>query len=146
MKSTSSFASKKFVRVKIAGDGTVVCRSLHLVIIAFSLIEAENPNSPNGNHIIATEYYDNMSDAFKNVVEEVKTLNSICVNGITFAVEFFLGADWKFLAQVTGTIQLLQNIFAFGVSVQTKSAELLLTGQCKTHRGVHAPLNKTRIW
>jgi len=33
-----------------------------------------------------------MSAAFKIVVEveEVKTLNSICVNGITFAVEFFL--------------------------------------------------------
>jgi len=43
MKINPSIASKKCVYVKITGDGTVVCRSSHLVIIAFGLVEEENP-------------------------------------------------------------------------------------------------------
>ena len=107
LKSNPSFASRESIRVKITGDGTVVSRSLRLVVIAFSLlVEEENPNSPNGNHTIAliksTEDYDNMAEALKKVADDVKTMSTISVNGVTFSVEFFLGADWKFLALTIG--------------------------------------------
>ena len=80
---------------------------MHLVVIAFSLLhEDENPNSPNGNHTIAvlqtTENYDDMSAALVNIIEDIKTMQSITIDDISFSVEFFLGADWKFLALVTG--------------------------------------------
>ena len=83
--------------MKITGDGTVVSRSLHLVVIAFSfIIDEESATSPSGNHAIAlintNEDYDN----------EIKILQSITIDGITFTVDFFLGADWKFLAQIIG--------------------------------------------
>ena len=43
-----------YIRVKITGDGTRVSRSLHIIVIAFSILHGdENPNSPTGNHPIA---------------------------------------------------------------------------------------------
>ena len=107
LKSNPSFASKESIRIKITGDGTVVSRSLRLVVIAFSLlVDEENSSSPHGNHTIAliktTEDYGNMAEALKTVTEDVKTMSTISVNGVTFSVEFFLGADWKFLALAIG--------------------------------------------
>ena len=107
LKLNPSFALKKHIRVKITGDGTVLSRSLHLVVIAFSLIlDEEIPTSPNGNHTIAlintTEDYNNLLEALENIVSEIESLQSITVDGITFTVDFFLAADWKFLAQIIG--------------------------------------------
>ena len=75
----------------------VVSRSLHLVVIAFSLIvDEEIPTSPNGNHTIVlintTEDYENLIEALADISNEIKTLHlqSIVVDGITFTVEFFL--------------------------------------------------------
>ena len=101
------FATRKSIRIKITGDGTVISRSMHLVVIVFSLLhEDENPNSPNGNYTIAllqtTENYDDMSAALVNIIEDIKTMQSITIDDISFSVECFLGADWKFLVLVTG--------------------------------------------
>ena len=47
LKLKPSFSLIRHVRVKITGDGTVVCRSLHLVVIAFSImVDEEMPTSP----------------------------------------------------------------------------------------------------
>ena len=107
LKLNPSFALNKHIRVKITGDGTVVSRSLHLVVIAFSLIlDEESPTSPNGNHTIALintiEDYNNLLEALENIVSEIESLQSITVDGIIFTVDFFLAADWKFLAQIIG--------------------------------------------
>ena len=101
LKLKPSFSSTGHVRVKITGDGTVVSRSLHVVVIAFSLmVDEEIPTSPNGNHAIAlinaTEDYDNLIEALEDIANEIKTLQSIVVDGVTFTIEFFLAADWKF--------------------------------------------------
>ena len=63
LKNNLSFALRKSIRAKITGDGTVVSRISHLLVIAFSLLhEDKHPNSPNGNHTNAllqtTENYD----------------------------------------------------------------------------------------
>lgn len=107
LKLKPSFSSTGHVRVKITGDGTVVSRSLHVVVIAFSLmVDEEIPTSPNGNHAIAlinaTEDYDNLIEALEDIANEIKTLQSIVVDGVTFTIEFFLAADWKFLATIVG--------------------------------------------
>ena len=95
------------IRVKLTGDGTVVSRSVHLVVIAFAIVDAHNnPNSPRGNHTIAlintTESYDNLSESLKDLIAEISEIKSItCTNG-QWDIEFFLGADLKFLAICMG--------------------------------------------
>ena len=78
-----------------------------LVVIAFSpILDEESPMSPNGNYTITlintTEDYNNLLEALENIVKEIESLQSITVDGITFTVDFFLAADWKFLAQIIG--------------------------------------------
>jgi len=76
------------------------------VIASAIIVDEESPTSPNGNHTIAllniTEDYDNLIEALEDIANDVKALQSITVDGITFTVEFFLGADWKFLALIVG--------------------------------------------
>ncbi len=103
----SVFMEKMHVRVKITGDGTCISRSLHAVVIAFSIIEeCANPNSPGGNHTIAllncNEKYSELSQALEDICDEIKSLKFITVNGDQFSVEFYLGADLKFLALCMG--------------------------------------------
>jgi len=72
-------------------------------MIAFSLLVEEGTHY--GNHTIAliqSNDYDSMAEVLKKVAYDVKTMNTISGNGITFSVEFFLGADWKFLALAIG--------------------------------------------
>ena len=45
---------KPLIRLKITDGGTQVSRSMHILLIAFTiLVGLENPNSPGGNHVIA---------------------------------------------------------------------------------------------
>lgn len=74
---------------------------MHAIVIAFTVIEGENPNSPPGNHTIAPlnagEDYNKLSESLEDIQDEVKQFKSITVNDV-YTIEFFLGADWKFLA------------------------------------------------
>ena len=40
--------------------------------------------------------------SFANIIDEVKHVKEIEVEGITFKLTYYLGGDWKFLAVVTG--------------------------------------------
>lgn len=95
------------LKVKITGDGMAVSRSMHLVVIAFTLVEDEpNPNAPRGNHTIAlintTENYDNLVEALDDITTEVNNLTSLTVNDISYDLEFFFAADMKFAAICMG--------------------------------------------
>ena len=49
-----TIAEKRMIKVKIITDGTCISRSMHAIVIAFTIIEDEaSPNSPRGNHSIA---------------------------------------------------------------------------------------------
>ena len=102
-----SFKENKNIRVKLTGDGTSISRSTHCVIIAFSIIrEGANPNSPGGNHTVAilntTEDYDCLAEPLKEITDEIKDVKNIVIDDIEYTVEWFLGADLKFLALSTG--------------------------------------------
>ena len=61
----TTFSESPYVRVKLTGDGTNISRSMHCVVIAFTIIRADaNPNSPRGNHTVAilncTEHYEDL--------------------------------------------------------------------------------------
>ena len=98
--------SNPHLRVKITGDGTQISRSMHTVVIAFTLMEEGNANSPSGNHSIAimnlSEDYEELAESLQDVVDEVSSLQTVTVDGTEFDIEVYLGADLKFLAIVTG--------------------------------------------
>ena len=100
------FKQNQNISVKITGDGTSVSHSMHCVVIAFSIIrEGANPNSPGGNHTVAilntTEDYDYLAEPLKEVLDEIKVTNNIMVDETEYTIEWFLGADLKFLALCT---------------------------------------------
>ena len=102
-----SIAENANIHVKITGDGTCISHSMHAVVIAFTVIEdGENPNSPCGNHTIvllnAGEDYNKLAESLEDIQDEIKQLKSITVNDVVYTIEFFLGADWKFLALCVG--------------------------------------------
>ena len=59
-----------------------------------------------GNHCLVvlkeSEDYDSMKIGLSDLRKEVKSLESITVGEHTFAIEYFMGGDWKFLAMATG--------------------------------------------
>ena len=104
----ATFQQQK-VEVKVTGDGTIVSRSMHVLVIAFTLVNVKSkecPNSQRGNHVVAlintTEDYNNLQEAVRDIEEEIKNTTSITVNDLTFEIEYFLGGDWKFLAISAG--------------------------------------------
>ena len=102
-----SIAENANICVKITGDGTCISCSMHVIVIAFTVIkDGENSNSPRGNHTIALlnagEDYDQLSESLEDIQDEIKQLKSITVDDVAYTIEFFIGADWKFLALCVG--------------------------------------------
>ena len=72
---------------------------MHAIVIAFTIIEdGENPNAIALLNTGAD--YDKLSESLEVIQDENKHLKSIKVEYTT--IEYFLGADWKFLALCVG--------------------------------------------
>ena len=104
---SASFKKDKKIRVKLSGDGTSIGKRLHVINFTFTLLdEGAKAYSYEGNHCLAIfkeqEKYEGLRDALEDIIKEVKSLDKITVMDSTFAIEYFLGGDWKFLAIVTG--------------------------------------------
>ena len=102
-----SITQSPLLKVKITGDGTCVSRSMHVVVIAFTIIGTkEHPNSPGGNHVLAlintNENYDGLKEATEDICDEIKHTKDVEVEGVKFNIEYYLCADWKFLAICVG--------------------------------------------
>ena len=103
----TDYLPRSTIKVKITADGTQVSKSLHPLVVAFTIIdEGENPNSADDNHVIALihcqEKYPEVSAAVKDIAEEIAQLDTIRIGEYEFEIEFMLGADWKFLAMSVG--------------------------------------------
>jgi len=76
---------RKHIFVKIIGDGTSVSRTMHLVVIDFSLLDFMKIHRC---HTIAllntTEDYDNLYKALTDIADEMKNLHYIEVDGKVF--------------------------------------------------------------
>ena len=97
------------IQVKITGDGMYVSCSMHILVIAFTIVNVkgeEFPNSSRGNHVLAlintTEDYEHLEVAVSELAVEVQKTNAIKINDTTFEIEYFLGGGWKFLAICLG--------------------------------------------
>jgi len=102
-----SIKDEAYIRVKLTGDGTQVSRSMHIIVIAFSVLYGdENPNSPSGNHAIALlnaqEKYEQLSVALKDIEEEIRSTQALIIDGHKFNINYFFGADMKYLAICLG--------------------------------------------
>ena len=102
-----STTQSPLLKVKITGDGTCVSRSMHVVVIAFTIIGTkEHPNSPGGNHVLAlintNENYDGLKEAIEDICDEIKHTKDVEVEGVKFNIEYYLCADWKFLTICVG--------------------------------------------
>ena len=107
VKINPSLVNESSINVKITGDGTQVSRSMHILVLAFTILDGNaNPNSPSGNHTIAMlnaqEKYEHLSHAVKDIANEIESIQSITIDGHEFNIQFFLGADMKFLAICLG--------------------------------------------
>ena len=95
------------LKVKLTGDGTFIGKHIHVVNIAFTLLNEGNcAMSANGNHTIAVlkvkEDYENIKSELSDIINEVENLKFIVFNGIHYYIDWYLGGDWKFLAMVCG--------------------------------------------
>ena len=85
VKINPSLKNESSIKVKITGDGTKVSRSMHILVLAFTILDGnENPNSPTGNHVIAMfntqEKYEYLSGAVKDISNEIQStaIANIC--------------------------------------------------------------------
>jgi hypothetical protein len=120
------FLINKMVRVKLSGDCTRIGKRLHVVNFTFTLLdEGDAAYSSEGNHPLAIfqdpEDYDSLSRALSDIKDEVAILTEITVRA-TFAIEYFLGGDMKFLAIVTG-IDSASSTYSFMCVVQVSSCQ-----------------------
>lgn len=70
---------------------------MHIVVIAFTLIHDEtNSSSPMGNHTLVLlncgEEYDKLAEALKDLLDKIKNLRSLQVNGTNISSRIFLGS------------------------------------------------------
>ena len=103
----TTFSESPYVRVKLTGDRTNISRSMHCVVIAFTIIRADaNPNSPRGNHTVAilncTEDYEDLAESLVKISNEVRMIKSVTIDDVEYGIEWFLTADMKFLAIIAG--------------------------------------------
>ena len=95
------------LKVKLTGNRTFIGKHIHVVNIAFTLLNEDNcAMSANGNHTIAIlkvkEDYKNIKSELSDIINEVENLKFIVFNGVHYNIDWYLGGDWKFLAMVCG--------------------------------------------
>ena len=103
----AAFLVSRKVKVKLTGDGTNIGKHLHVVNFVFTILEEEEKaHSAARNHCVAifkaTENYDDMKLCLQDIVKDVETIETITVREQEFAIDYFIGGDWKFLAMITG--------------------------------------------
>ena len=107
LKMLNHLGSDDVIQVKLTGDGTNIGRSVHVVNIAFTLLNDQSSvSSPHGNHSLAifkiAEDYNSLKLALDDILKEASELKTVQFNGNTHTIEYFLGGDMKFLALVCG--------------------------------------------
>jgi len=98
------------IRVKVSMDGAKMSRTTNFLILSFSLLQnKKDAMSSKGNRTIAVvngpEDYHTVCDSLKKSLEEINKFiaqKSIDIDGKNYALDFFLGGDYKILLIVMG--------------------------------------------
>ena len=90
--------------LKLGGDGTNITKAnLKLLNFTFTCINQKSvAKTSKGNYILGIyqiddEKYTDLEIALKEILESVKNIKSIDVDGKSFPVKFCMGGDMKFL-------------------------------------------------
>jgi hypothetical protein len=96
----------KELRIKFTADGTNVGKNLSLVNFCFTFLEDNKHKSVFGNYTIGVgeikEQYGALTDPFKFIMDSIRELKRYYFNGRFYEVDYFFGADMKFLLEVNG--------------------------------------------
>ena len=69
------FASVKYVRIKLSGDGTVISRSLHVVNFAFTMLdESKSPKDRPIAILNIPEKYEDLAKSLEDICHEASHL------------------------------------------------------------------------
>ena len=105
--SDAPFKTNGKLRVKLSGDSTNMGKRIQVENFTYTLLdEGERAYGYEACHPLAIfrapEKYDTLKLALQDIIEEVSALKTLMIDGKKYAIEYFLGGDWKFLALVTG--------------------------------------------
>lgn len=82
-----------------------VGRNLHVLNFTFTQVNETQASLVAGHHTFAilelSEHYDELAIGLHDV-KEVSQLEEIEVDGQSYALQYYLGGDWKFLALICG--------------------------------------------
>ena len=101
------------INIRLAGDGNQVGSNCSVLNFTFGFLDEKksspqlNPNCVTGNFSLGTfliqkENYNDLKIALKEIIDELKLLKTIEIDGREYTIEFWLGGDLKFLALVLG--------------------------------------------
>lgn len=96
----------KKIRIKLTGDGGNV-GNLKILNFTFQLIDFSGSQSVYGNYTLGIfevlkESHEELRISLKEIIESLENFNSITLNNIEHKIEFYLGGDLKFLANMMG--------------------------------------------
>ncbi len=94
------------LRIKFTADGTNVGKNLSLVNFCFTFLNNNKHKSVFGNYTLGVgeikEAYGCLKDPLNFIMSSVKEFDKYYFNGIVYKVDYFFGADMKFLLEVNG--------------------------------------------
>ena len=107
LRSLPSMERNQTIQIKLSGDGTGIAKHINVVNFTFTLLnEGAVASTAQGNHTLAIllvpEKYESLSGALREVAKEASELQTITLNDASYAIEYFLGGDMKFLSLVCG--------------------------------------------
>jgi hypothetical protein len=100
----------KPIRLRLAGDGTVVGKRLKILNFTFACLNDEqNCKTANGNYTIGiweieNEDYTHLSHCLGILLPSIESINQLVLNGETYKIEWYFGGDYKFLLNLYGNL------------------------------------------
>ena len=98
----------EIIHVKLAADGTNIGRSLKLLNFTFTIInEGGRAKTATGNYTVGIFEIENESReavtiSFRELTDEIESIDEIEIRGRTVKIVFYYGGDWKMLANSLG--------------------------------------------
>jgi hypothetical protein len=98
------------IRIKFTADSTNIGKNLHLLNIAFVILnDTEKAKNSKGQYSVGIydiekENYETIKSCFELINKEIDEIDYITVRDKKVKVEYFVGADWKMLANLLGIV------------------------------------------
>ena len=98
------------IKIKFTADSTNIGKNLHLLNVAFVILnDTEKAKNSKGQfsvgiYDIEKENYETIKNCFELINKEIDEVSYVTVKDREVKVEYFVGADWKMLANLLGIV------------------------------------------